>query len=126
VGTIGRAGVVGAEERFSTDRSLAVIRFDESKVLQPYGFALLTSQSVQRQIQNLSLGSAQPHLYLGDIRRIRLRIPDKAVQVRVLESLNRLAAVQASTKSRRDALIQLKSVCLSTFLESQPLRSKDC
>ena len=92
--TIGRAGMVPDFVEFSTDRSLAVVRFDPAKVLPEYGFALVTSDAFQRQVQQNSVGTAQPHLFLGDIRRIQVAVPTIPDQQRVIEVLGQLGSAR--------------------------------
>src|SRR5260370_40536774 len=92
--TMGRAGVVPDFVEFSTDRSLAVVRFDPAKVLPDYGFALVASDAFQRQVQRSSVGTAQPHLFLGDIRRIQVAVPTIPDQQRVIEVLAQLGSAR--------------------------------
>ena len=115
--TIGRAGVVGKEERFSTDRSLAVVRFDKSKVLPQFGFAVIRSRFVQRQILAYSIGSAQPHLYLGDIRRITIPVPPIANQTAALEVVQRINEAELWIGQRHDVQAQLRNGLLKSAME---------
>src|SRR5260370_9155559 len=84
---IGPPGVSPTFVAFSTDRSLAVVRFDPARVLPDYGFALVTSDAFQRQVQRSSVGTAQPHLFLGRIRIIQVAVPTIPDHHRLLDLL---------------------------------------
>jgi type I restriction enzyme, S subunit len=109
--TIGRAGVVGDFCDFSTDRSLAVVRFDANRVHPDFGFALVTSPPFQSQVRATSVGTAQPHLFLGDIRRIKVRIPSRSKQDAVVQELVSLRASISKAEATCDATRKLNS-CL--------------
>lgn len=117
VGTIGRAGIVGDFAEFSTDRSLAVVRFDPTKVLPEYGFALVTSLSFQSQIHRNSVGTAQAHLFLGDIRRIKVKIPSVTEQRKVIEVLRQLSSARKAASGKLSNLRKLRELLSSVLLE---------
>jgi type I restriction enzyme S subunit len=110
--------MVGDFEEFSTDRSLAVVRFDPAKILPDYGFALVTSHAFQAQIQQHSVGTAQPHLFLGDIRRIKVAGPSILEQQRVLEVLQQLASAQDAIVRNLSGLQKLREQISLASLES--------
>jgi restriction endonuclease S subunit len=116
--TIGRAGIVRGFVEFSTDRSLAVIRFDPDKVLPGYGFALVTSRNFQTQIHRNSVGTAQPHLFLGDIRRIKVAIPPISEQYRVIEVLEKLGSARKAATRNLSNLRTLREQLSLAILES--------
>ncbi len=105
--TIGKAGVVGDFTDFSTDRSLAVIRFNPAKVIPEYGYALVMSRPFQTKLLRNCVGTAQPHLFLGDIRRIQCVIPSLAVQTRTVKVLRQL---DAARRAAFDTLSQLTTL----------------
>lgn len=77
VGTIGRVAVVPEGLRFSADRNLAAIRPGEA-MLSGYLACVLESVTLQRTMATASGSTAQPHLYLRDIRS--LEVPHPAVE----------------------------------------------
>jgi type I restriction enzyme S subunit len=94
VGTIGRVAVVPAGIRFSADRNLAAIRLDPAIALPDYiGMALRGTRS-QHYIATASGSTAQPHLYLRDLRSLAVHVPPLADQRRRLDQFN--TALQAT------------------------------
>lgn len=86
VGTIGRIAVVPEGVRFSADRNLAAIRVDEDKVIPAYVALALRGIATQLKMARASGSTAQPHLYLRDLRATTIRVPDRAEQLRILAS----------------------------------------
>ncbi len=115
--TIGRAAVVGDFTEFSTDRSLAVVRFDPVKVLPEYGFALVTSRQFQRKVLRNCVGTAQPHLFLGDIRRIQIIIPSLSDQQLIVEVLQQLASMRRAAFDNLTQLLTLRGMLSRELLE---------
>ena len=84
VGTIGRVAVVPDGIRFSADRNLAAIRPNDSFVSSEFLALCLNSVSLQQRMRHVSGSTAQPHLYLKDLRGLPLAVPDAATQVKVV------------------------------------------
>ncbi len=80
VGTIGRIAIVPKGVRFSADRNLAAIRPDPSQVTSEYLRIWLTSPKRQHQMRSASGSTAQPHLYLRDLRALPIDVPSLDVQ----------------------------------------------
>ena len=86
VGTLGATALVPEGLVFSADRNLAAIR--PSQYLVPQFLALvLNTALVQRVIADTSGSTAQPHLYLGDLRALEIPLPPIAEQVEVVRSV---------------------------------------
>jgi restriction endonuclease S subunit len=103
VGSVGRVALVPEGLQFSADRSLAIIRFDPGKVLPAYGRELMNSRSLQKQMERRSIGTAQQHLYLGDIRSLHVRIPPLRRQEEILSKMHSFdCAIDAAMKSLTD------------------------
>jgi type I restriction enzyme, S subunit len=84
VGTIGRVAVVPEGIRFSADRNLAAIRPHDSFISAEFLALCLNSVSLQQRMRNVSGSTAQPHLYLKDLRGLPLAVPDAATQAEVV------------------------------------------
>ena len=115
VGTIGRAALVPPGFVFSADRSLAILRFDTNRVLPQYALAVLRSQSLQQQMERASIGTAQKHLFLGDIRKLRLPIPDIKTQENVLSIVARFGQVGRCIEDSVSKLSAIKLESLSSI-----------
>jgi len=75
VGTIGRVAVVPPGVRFSADRNLAAVRLNHEIARPEYVEIALKSARIQRFMQSASSSTAQPHLYLRDLRRVEISVP---------------------------------------------------
>jgi type I restriction enzyme S subunit len=111
VGTIGRVAVVPGAVRFSADRNLAAIRVDETKALPDYLALALRGTGSQLKMAKASSSTAQPHLYLGDLRALTIRVPDLTEQANVLatatvylEGINGLKSELAKLTYRASSL----------------------
>jgi type I restriction enzyme S subunit len=88
VGTIGRVAVVPQGLTFSADRNLAAVR-PKDGIDADYVRVVLESPGVQRRIGNASGSTAQPHLYLRDLRAIVVPIPPVEEQRRIVAEVER-------------------------------------
>jgi type I restriction enzyme, S subunit len=88
VGTIGRVAVVPENTVFSADRNLAVIR-PLPAIDQRYLMYVFASDPLQQLMGAASGSTAQPHLYLGDLRQLPVPVPPSPVQQAIVEILDR-------------------------------------
>lgn len=96
VGTVGEAAIVPEGLVFSADRNLAGIRLAGQDVLPEYVLSYLSAPDTQISLRRLSGSTAQPHLYLGDLRQILLPLPPRAEQLRIIAVRDRLLSITAS------------------------------
>jgi type I restriction enzyme S subunit len=83
VGTVGECAVVPAGLTFSADRNLAGIRLFESGMDPDVLVYLLSSPVLQERMAEASGSSAQPHIYLGDLRRLPVPLAPCAEQMAI-------------------------------------------
>jgi type I restriction enzyme S subunit len=110
VGTIGRTAIVPEGMTFSADRNLAAVRLGGS--MDPRFFkAVLDTPSSQELLKSLSGATAQPHLYLKDLRKMQVPVPPPSEQVAIADDLERrvslidaLAAAIEHAAGRADTL----------------------
>jgi type I restriction enzyme S subunit len=97
-------------------RGIVPIRFDKEQVDQKFGFYLLRSDTVQRQIQAKTYGTALRQINIRDLRLLQLPVPPLHRQMRVGAELERaeLATEQLTSTSARKfaALDELKQSLL--------------
>jgi type I restriction enzyme, S subunit len=92
VGTIGRTAIVPVGLRFSADRNLAAVRLADS--MDPRFFkAVLDAPSSQRVLKSLSGSTAQPHLYLNDLRRFHVPVPPPNEQEAIANEIERRMSI---------------------------------
>jgi len=115
VGTIGRVATVPPDFIFSPDRNLAVLRPLPSMRPRFLMFSLMSSQ-LQRFMASASGSTAQPHLYLEDLRALPIAVPPVKVQDAALRFLehwrtwagegeSRLRVGENRVKSLREAIL---------------------
>jgi type I restriction enzyme S subunit len=104
VGTVGEIAVVPAGLRFSADRNLAAVRLPtDSRVRPEWVAAVLATARYRRSLMAASGSTAQPHLYLKDLRRVEIPVPPRSAQDELLAELHEL-----NHRSRRlDATLNL-------------------
>jgi type I restriction enzyme, S subunit len=86
VGTIGAVAVVPKGLRISADRNLAGIRLDLRRALPAFVALVLDGHHAQQEMKNASSSTAQPHLYLKDLRKLMVPLPSLAVQQSVVDT----------------------------------------
>jgi type I restriction enzyme S subunit len=87
VGTIGRVAIVPENFIFSADRNLAALRLVCTGSLVELVLAELSSPRLQDVMKSISGSTAQPHLYLGDIKTLSIALPPASEQQEVLQLL---------------------------------------
>jgi type I restriction enzyme S subunit len=99
VGTIGQTAVVPPDLVFSADRNLAAIRPLDHVDPRYLHFALNTPR-VQEWMARASSSTAQPHLYLRDLRSLEIPMPSPDDQRRIVAQVEeRLSAIDALRES---------------------------
>lgn len=102
VGTLGRLTLVNSDQRFSVQRSIAILRPHNNKIDNRYFFHILTSRKSQEQIIHYSKSTAQTGIYLSELAKIKIPIPPMLEQKRIAEIL-----------TKADALIKSFNVMIS-------------
>lgn len=91
VGTVGEVAVVPPRVRFSADRNLAAVRLAADSPARPeWVAAVLATLRYKRLLMGVSGSTAQPHLYLKDLRRVEIPVPPTPVQDELLAELREL------------------------------------
>jgi type I restriction enzyme S subunit len=106
VGTVGRTAIVPAEFKFSPDRNLAAVRLVERGTSTRYLNFVLSSPKHQELIRGASGSTAQPHLYLGDLRAIAVPLPPLAEQTRIVAEVERRLSVVEELETVVNANLQ--------------------
>jgi type I restriction enzyme, S subunit len=79
-GSPGRIALVPDPVDFCIAQDMVAIRADESKIYPRYLFAVLRSESIQREIENLHVGSMIPHFKKTDFEKLQIPLVDTAAQ----------------------------------------------
>jgi len=115
VGTLGETALVPLGAVFSADRNLAAIR-TTGELRNDFLKLVLDAPAWQRAIHNTSGSTAQPHLYLGDLRRMRIPVPPLVEQERIVDRVHELLSHITSLGKSLKALDQRSTVARSSIL----------
>ena len=88
VGAIGRVAVVDTDLKALFQRSVCVIKLDNSVAISRYVFFALQSSSVQSYIQVNARGAAQKGIYLDNVSKIVVPLPPIEVQREIVHTLD--------------------------------------
>jgi type I restriction enzyme S subunit len=93
VGTVGRTAIVPEGFEFSPDRNLAAVRLLPRSVNTKYVQIFLESPDIQKVLKTSSGSTAQPHLYLSDLRSIFISLPPLVEQNEIVVEIDRRLSV---------------------------------
>lgn len=123
VGTIGETAIVSDNLVFSADRNLAVIRLTENGA-NPRFVQYTLNAPVWRDIMKKGSGStAQPHLYLKDIRALTIPLPPFPEQEEIVRRVDTLFAfadsIEAKVAAAREKTEKLRQSILAKAFSGQ-------
>jgi type I restriction enzyme S subunit len=102
VGTVGEVAIFYLKQKISIDRNIAAIRLVEQ--FEPSFIALcLIAPHTAQSLRTISGSTAQPHLYLKDIRATAIPIPPPAEAAEILRRVSEALAASADTRAMLDA-----------------------
>jgi type I restriction enzyme, S subunit len=109
IGTLGKAVLVDTDVEFSLFVSVALIRFSHDFVNPKFLKIILNSPFVEAEFESIKVGGGTHtnKLNLGDLQTVRILLPPKAEQGRIVAKANELMAFcdQVETKvSNRDTV----------------------
>lgn len=93
MGTVGRTAIVPPDFEFSPDRNLAALRLVPAGACTRYINFVVSSPTHQELIASASGSTAQPHLYLGDLRLIPIPFPPFREQERIVAEVERRLSI---------------------------------
>jgi type I restriction enzyme M protein len=89
VGTIGRVALVDISHgKFTVQRSVAVIKLDNDKIISKYLSCVLSSKKMQEELSSKAAGVAQKGIYLGQLSKIEIPVPPLEIQKQIVEQLD--------------------------------------
>lgn len=103
VGTIGRTAIVPEGFEFSPDRNLAAIRLMHGMLDAKYVQIALESPDYQKRLRGASGATAQPHLYLADIRALLIPLPPSGEQSRIVVETDRRLSLISEAEHQVEA-----------------------
>jgi type I restriction enzyme, S subunit len=113
VGTLGRSAIVENLPKFTLQRSVAIVRVDESKIKPIYLYCVSKSSEFQIQLKNRANITAQAGVYLGELAKIDLKLPSLPEQEKIAtvlsaadEEISTLEKQLAAYKQQKLGLMQ--------------------
>jgi type I restriction enzyme S subunit len=101
VGTLGETAIV-KKETFTADRNLAIIR-PNNLASSDYIKLYLDSPIVKNKLLVGSGSSAQPHLYLTDLRAFKITLPSKEEQQIIVDRVSKLFDIAVKIENKTEA-----------------------
>ena len=111
-GGTGKCAVVEPSQRFSLGQRVMLLRPKTALILPRFFLHQLLSPQIQEeQIEQLSKGSASPHLNIAALRRFNLKLPPLPVQCRIVAELDALQLeVDALKRLQAQSAAQLEAL----------------
>ena len=114
----GSTGVVGIAvdelKGANVTRGIVPIRFEQSLVIQAFGYYMLISKMIQEQIREKTYGTALMQINICDLRDIVLSFPKQEEQQTLVEKLDRME----NETQRLEAIYQQKLAALTELKQS--------
>lgn len=118
--TLGKLGVVPPDlPRFTVQRSLTVLRGDPMCMRNDYLFAVMRHGEFQRKLWQRANQTAQPGVYLGELRTVRVPAPPLEEQRQVVGILDTINEDIRFKKEHRDKLLQVRSGLAADLLSGR-------
>ncbi|HYU75733.1 MAG TPA: restriction endonuclease subunit S [Ktedonobacteraceae bacterium] len=103
VGTIGRTAIVPDGVIFSPDRNLAAVRTILGYSFPKFLEYCFLSPELQKKMAKVSSSTAQPHLYLTDLRALCFPLPSLAEQEQIVNEVEMQLSIIAHTEASIEA-----------------------
>ncbi|PWI34729.1 type I restriction endonuclease subunit S [Vibrio albus] len=116
VGALGRSAVVSTHEKFTLQRSVAVL--SAPIISSDYLKYAIESPSFQKQIFDNAKGTAQKGIYLKKLRELNMVLPPLPEQKRIVEKLDEVLAQVDTIKARLDGIPELLKCFRQSVLAS--------
>lgn len=98
VGTIGRTAIVKSEKDIVFQRSVAILRFDNHDANYIYQF--MNTRKFQDSLVKNQVVSAQPGIYLNDLKRLNFNIPCLQEQTKIANLLSNIDLILEKEKEK--------------------------
>ena len=102
VGTLGEIAIFKFKDRISVDRNIAAIRL-ENGIAKEFVELCLNSPKTAAELRRASGSTAQPHLYLKDIRGIAIPVPPPAEAAEIVRLVSEGLTAAVDTLAMLDA-----------------------
>ena len=122
VGTIGRIAIAENIENIAFQRSVAILRFDKGNPRYVYQF--MNTDQFQNDLIKNQVVSAQPGIYLNDIKKLDIAIPSLQEQEKIANFLTKIDKIIEKQEEKVKNLENYKKGMMQKIF-SQEIRFKD-
>lgn len=122
VGTIGRVALMNDFKNIAFQRSVAFMRFPEEDSY--FIFNKFSTQKFQNELLRRQVISAQPGVYLGDLAKIKINLPELEEQNKIADFLSGVDTWIDNLKKQKENLENYKKGMMQKIF-SQKIRFKD-
>lgn len=124
-GTPGRVCMVPDPVDFCIAQDMVAIRADPEKIYPKYLFAILRSKNVQRDIENMHVGTLIPHFKKGDFDKLKLLVPDEQKQKFIGDFYYQLSyKIELNRRMNETLEAMAQAIFTSWFVDFDPVRAK--
>lgn len=89
VGSLGRCAILrNYNGDFTFQRSVAIVRFDKTKILPKYAYYQFQTSLFQKELLRRESKGAQGGVYLGELAKIKMFVPDLETQEKIVQILD--------------------------------------
>ena len=123
-GTIGNVGLYDESVKYDNVRinsGMLIIRNSDSNINTKYLYYQLISPFIRDQIFSLKTGSAQPQIPIIVLKKLKLLIPDKNIQDKIVKVMDSVVNKIRLNNEINDNLLEICNCIFHNFLE----RNKD-
>ena len=120
-GTIGNVGLYDESVKYDNVRinsGMLIIRNNDSNINTKYLYYQLTSPFIRDQIFSLKTGSAQPQIPITVLKKLKLLIPDKNIQGKIVKVMDSVVnKINLNNEINNNLSEQIKSIYNEIFTE---------
>ncbi len=121
VGTIGETAIVLDDSpNYEFQRSVAILKPDQSKIIPEYLLYNLKSRKIQ--IESMATGAVQKCLFIGQIKDFDINLPDIEVQKKVVEILGDLDKKIELNRKTNETLEETGQALFKKYFVDNPER----
>ena len=108
VGSIGETAILKNPENITFQRSVAYLRPDKSKLTAEYLNIVIQTRQFQNELDKRKAISAQPGIYLKDLRKIRVKIPSLPEQQQIGQFFQKIDQQIQLNQNKLEDMKQMK------------------
>jgi len=114
--TVGKIGLYGVNDKALLNQRVGKICIDNKRLFNKYVFAVLKSDVIKLQIQQLAAGCAQPNISGKQLENLLIPLPPLTIQQKIANVLDKASTLIEKRKAQIDKLdLLIKSQFMEMF-----------